>query len=375
MATKKFNQMSTKKLNALLTTANEEDKAAIEAVLAAREQTQEPATDGSQTTVVSFEDETPLNPEEEAALKAAEENGGLNPLYNGSKAAQEKKPKMTDEERKELSAALRENINHRCQVVPFNTVEWVEGVIAGVIDDKRSNKVLYAIKLDDGRRVVKVHDSNLLKVLEEVVEPVKRARKTKGAAEKLAMSPEMLEEEMSRAICNVGKLVEFEKSGTAENGESAENVSGRIMAVVLDKRSGCIMYRIQVIEPAEDGTLTATKTVHKVTTSEGLHIADGFDVMGMELNTKYQQRRKTRAERVVRTPHDRVLMCEEKWRKAGEQLEAAKAKLEAAKAELEAAKAELEAYLANQANNEAPEATEAEAPASEAAEAEVEPLA
>ena len=40
MATKKFNQMTTKKLNALLATASDEDKAAIEAVLAAREQAQ-----------------------------------------------------------------------------------------------------------------------------------------------------------------------------------------------------------------------------------------------------------------------------------------------------------------------------------------------
>lgn len=43
MATKKFNQVTTKKLNALLATASDEDKAAIEAVLAAREQAQAPA--------------------------------------------------------------------------------------------------------------------------------------------------------------------------------------------------------------------------------------------------------------------------------------------------------------------------------------------
>ena len=89
MATKKFNQMTTKKLNALLATASDEDKAVIEAVLADREQAR--AKEATEETV----EETPLTPEEEAAIKAAEENGGLNPLYNGSKATQEKKPKMT----------------------------------------------------------------------------------------------------------------------------------------------------------------------------------------------------------------------------------------------------------------------------------------
>ena len=83
MVTVKFSQMTTKKLNALLATASDEDKAAIEAVLAAREQAQAPKAETPAETPV-YEDETPLTPEEEAALKAAEENGGLNPLYNGS---------------------------------------------------------------------------------------------------------------------------------------------------------------------------------------------------------------------------------------------------------------------------------------------------
>ena len=53
---------------------------------------------------------------------------------------------MTDEERHVLAEELKKNVNHRCQAVPFNTVEWVDGYIAGVIEEKRSNKVLYAIK-------------------------------------------------------------------------------------------------------------------------------------------------------------------------------------------------------------------------------------
>ena len=93
MTTKKFSQMTTKKLNALLATASDEDKKAIEAVLAAREQAQAPAAPAAPEATAeetpASEEETQLSPEEEAAIKAAEENGGLNPLYNSSKATQE----------------------------------------------------------------------------------------------------------------------------------------------------------------------------------------------------------------------------------------------------------------------------------------------
>ena len=121
MATKKFSQMTTKKLNALLATASDEDKKAIEAVLAAREQAQAPAAPAAPEATAeetpaapeATAEETQLSPEEEAAIKAAEENGGLNPLYNGSKATQEKKPKMPDEDRHALAEELKKNVNHR----------------------------------------------------------------------------------------------------------------------------------------------------------------------------------------------------------------------------------------------------------------------
>ena len=227
MATKKFAQMTTKKLNALLATASDDDKKAIEAVLAARERAQAPATAEAPAETPAetpaYEDETPLTPEEEAALKAAEENGGLNPMYNGSKATQEKKPKMTDEERHTLAEELKKNINHRCQAVPFNTAEWVDGYIAGVIEEKRSNKVLYAIKTDDGRRIVKVHDSNLVRILDEVIEPEKKDRTRKasnGTTEKVEWTPEAIADEVNAVIDNVGKVVKIEKyRSTDENGE------------------------------------------------------------------------------------------------------------------------------------------------------------
>lgn len=375
MTTKKFSQMTTKKLNALLATASDEDKKAIEAVLAAREQAQAPAAPAAPEATAeetpaapASEEETQLSPEEEAAIKAAEENGGLNPVYNGSKATQEKKPKMTDEDRHALAEELKKNVNHRCQAVPFNTAEWVDGYIAGVIEEKRSNKVLYAIKTDDGRRIVKVHDSNLVRILDEVVEPEKkaRARKAKDPADKIEWTPEAIAEEVNEVIGNIGKTVEFEKYRTTdENGEEyIETVIGRIVAIVPDKRAQRLLYRISVPAPIEGNPL-ATKIMHKVVKVDGIKIAEEFDEEGAQLNAKYLERREAAATRTPLTPQDRVIRCEENVKKAEEKLQKAQEELEAKKKQLEDAKKELDEYFAGQANGET-----AEAPAETTAEEE-----
>lgn len=367
MATEKFLQMTTKKLNALLATASDEDKKAIEAVLAAREQAQTPAapavpevTAEETSAAPASEEETQLSPEEEAAIKAAEENGGLNLLYNGSKATQEKKPKMTDEDRYALAEELKKNVNHRCQAVPFNTAEWVDGYIAGVVEEKRSNKVLYAIKTDDGRRIVKVHDSNLVRILDEVVEPEKkaRARKAKDPVDKVKWTPEAIAEEVNEVIGNIGKTVEFEKYRTTdENGEEhIEMVTGRIVAIVPDKRTQRVLYRISVPTPIEGNPL-ATKTMHKIVKAEGIKIAEEFDEEGAQLNAKYLERREAAAIRTPLTPQDRVIRCEENVKKAEEKLQKAQEELETKKKQLEDAKKELDEYFASQVNEETAEAS------------------
>lgn len=366
MTTKNFAEMTTKKLNALLATASDEDKRAIEEVLATR-MGGAPADEQSSETEV-FHDDAPLSPEEEAAIEAAEQNGGVNPTYNGNTA--EKKQKMTDEERHALAEELKKNINHRCQVVPFNTIEWVDGYIAGVMEEKRSNKVLYAIKTDDGRRIVKVHDSNLIKVLDEIVEPEKkvRARKTKDAAEKAEWTTEAIADEVNEIIGNVGKMVKFEKYRTtdAEGNEKIEYTEGRIVAIVPDKRAQRLLYRISVAAPVEGNPL-ATKIMHKVAKAEGLIIAEEFDAEGEKINAKYCERREAAAVRTPLTPQDRVIRCEENLKKAEEKLRKATEELELKKKQLEDAKKELDEYLANQTGETDPTAadTPVEAPAEE----------
>lgn len=382
MMTKKFSQMTTKKLNALLATASDEDKKAIEAVLAAREQAQVPtapaAPEATPEETPASEEETQLSHEEEAAIKAAEENGGLNLLYNGSKATQEKKPKMTDEDRHALAEELKKNINHRCQAVPFNTVEWVDGYIAGVIEEKRGNNVLYAIKTDDGRRIVKVHNSSLVRILDEVVEPEKktRARKAKDPADKVEWTPEAIAEEVNEIIGNVGKTIEFEKYRTAdENGEEhIEMVVGRIMAIVPDKRAQRLLYRILVSTPIE-GNPFATKTMYKIVKAEGIKIAEEFDEEGAQLNAKYLERREAAAIRTPLTLQDRVIRCEENVKKAEKKLQKVQEELEAKKKQLEEAKAELDAYFAAQVVEPANAEPAAEEPTAETSPEEADPLA
>ena len=288
---------------------------------------------------------------------------------------QEKKQKMTDEERYTLAEELKKNIGHRCQAVPFNTIEWVDGYIAGVIEEKRSNKVLYAIKTDDGRRIVKVHDSNLIRIFDEVVELEKKVRTRKakdGGIEKVEWTPEAIADAINEVIGNVGKAIKFEKYrfNDPETGEEKiEYNEGRIVAITPDKHVQRLYYRISVPAPIEGNPL-AVKIMHKVVTAEGLQIAEDFDEEGQKLNAKYCKRREAAAARISLTPQDRFVKCEEALKKAEEKLQRATEELEAKKQQLEDARKELDEWLAGQTGE-----TPAQGPAAEVPTEEADPLA
>lgn len=341
MATKKFSQMSNKKLNALFATASDEDKVAIQEVLDARAQAAAADTQND-------EDESQLTPEEQAAIDAAEQNGGINPNYVGGGQAGEKPKRMSDEERHALAEELKKNVGHKCQAVPFNTIEWVDGYIAGVVEEKRSNKVLYAIKTMDGRRFVKVHDSNLVRIFDETVEIVRASagRKKSSTDERVEWTQEVIDAELSKIIGNVGKIVEFEKYRTVdEDGkERVELAQGRIIAIVPEKRTQRMLYRISIPVPTEESPL-ASKTIHKVSTNQSLVIAEDFDEIGAEMNAKYVERRERITVAAQVTPQDRVVKCEEELTKAEEKLRKLQEEIELKKQRLEEAKAELQQFL------------------------------
>lgn len=315
MATKDFSKMTTKKLNALMNSASEEDKKAIQEELTARAQLAGKA-EGQ-----VYENEEPLAPAEEEALKRAEAEAEAKD--NGELA--EKPAKMTAEELHALAEEYKTKyVGHKCQVVPFNTIEWVDGYIAGVIEEKRSMKLLLAIKTADGKRIVKVHDSKLLKISDEIAEKPKatRTRVVKEKAEE--WTPEQIAEQIAPLYENVGKPVIVK--------EGDEEIEGRIVGIVTEKRGQTFMYRIEYAATNEDGS-TATKVMHKVYTNEALTLQD-FDEKGTEFHEKFMARKqqvvapKTPAEKLASLKAD-VETAERNVKTWMERLETRKAALEA----------------------------------------------
>ena len=98
MSQKNFKQMSTKKLNALMETASEEEKAQIQEVLNMRN-----AASAGAEAIAPEHDGLTLE-EQEAIAKAEAESGTTE---KKPAATKEKAPKMTDEEREELANKLR----------------------------------------------------------------------------------------------------------------------------------------------------------------------------------------------------------------------------------------------------------------------------
>lgn len=352
-----FKQMSSKKLNTLLNDENTsaEDKAAIQEVLNTRN-----AASASAETPASVAPE--LTPEEQAAIAAAE---GENPKRE-EKPAKKVVNKMTDEERTALAEKLRaEAINHRCEVVPFNSLEWVPGVIASVIEEKRTNKVMFAVKTDDGRRIVKVHDSQLIKILDEVVEPAKKVRSNKKTALDENGNPipgkttedwtdEAIEEAVKEVIANVGKTVSYPEAGAyGEVAEGAPIVYGRIVSLVPNKRQQTILYRIELSQTEEEvAAKAAKKYAHKVTTNEALVIANELDEAGQKINEAFAARRyKENTPKVQMTPEEAYKAAEASLNKAKETLAKAQATLEKRQAAFDEAKAAFEASQNEEGND------------------------
>lgn len=340
MAQKNYAQMPTKKLNALLETVTDEsEKAAIEEVLAKRGQLA-PSDNAPATVNPNAE----LSAEEQAAIDAA---NGTDADASEKQAATAKKVKVkpTDEERAALAAKLREEaVGHKCQVVPFNSIEWVNGVIVAIVEEKRTNKCLYAVKADDGRRIVKAYGSELIKISDEVVELTRTPRGGKSSKEEL---PEWTHEEIEKAvqevICNVGKQISYVETGAlGADIENAPTILGRIISLVPNKRNHTILYRIE-IQPAEDAPEgTPKKYAHKVTTNDKLAIAEELDDEGKKINEAFIARRNgERKTPTAKTPEEALAIAEQQLKKAEEHKAKAEASIEKWTAKIEEIKAKI----------------------------------
>ena len=350
-----YSQMSTKKLNKLMADANtpEEIKLEVQKVLDERASVAETAM--SQGPVAETQvAEAPVAETQVAGVPETAE------------APVAKKAKMTDEELDELVAKLRATVvNHKCEVVPFNTAEWVTGVIVSVIPEKRSSKAMLAIKTDDGRRIVKLPDSPLLKILDEVVEVPKKVRSNKKLVldengnpipgQTKEWSEQEIEAAIQEVIENVGKMVSFPEAGRyGEVEEGAETLTGRIVSLVPNKRNFNILYRIEV--PAENNTV---RIVHKTAGNALLQISDSLDEDGKKLNDAYKERRYNKEVKAALTPKEVFEAAEASFNKAKETFEKAEANFKRRQEAYEVAKAAYEDSLNAPEANEAPEATEA----------------
>lgn len=345
MATKKFAQMSTKKLNALLETASDEDRVAIQAILDARSNKQA-VTELSDEEKQAMEtaEGSELSEEEEQAIKNAEANA---PKTEKSKGGRKASPKLSEEELLEAEKQAKENVGHRCTVLLPGTAIRINGTILTTLKDKRAMRVYYQIETDavddmESRKIYKKFGSEEIDILDEVVELKKKtASKARVAKAKMDAGEWEAEANAVREIAgqNVGKTIELDKiAGT----------QGRIVSLLNDKRSNGMYYRIEFED--ENGI---KKTCHKIinyskaedgsiTLAELPGLAEELDEKGLEMNQAYQER-KTREPRKMLTPEEKVLACEEAVKKAKASLEKAQETLIMRETALATAKAELDA--------------------------------
>ena len=326
MVTKKnFTEMSNKKLNALLETANAEDRAAIEAVLKER----------GQVVVAEIEPEEPMTPEEEAQAQAEREEAKAK-----AKAGRKAAPKASDEELAAQAEEAKVNVGHKCQFVPFGTAVWVDGVIVGVITEKRSRKVLYAIQGEDGKRVIKVVGSQLLKVLDETVEltVTRRAPRTNSESKREPMTEEQAQTAVAPYRDNIGQTATFTRDD--------KELTGIIIGIVCDKRTHCVMYRVRIVEGVE-ADKAITKVVNVVVTRQNLAVSTERSEDGLKLYNSRMNREQVKADKPG--IKERYEKCVANLAKAEAILAKAQENLERKREQLAQAKAEYDDFLATQA--------------------------
>lgn len=310
-----FKKMSDEELVALQETADEQTIAAINAELEAR-----------------------------AAAAAEEQNPETAEPAEGAEADADKEAKL-----EVLLAECQQNVGHRCRLVPVGTIEYENGTVVGCVKIKRSNTVAYAVKLDNGKRVVKNYKAPLFEIFDEVVERAKVTRHAGSRTKAEPWSEERMAEEVDKYIGNVGRAIVI-KGETKE-----DNVTGQITGIVPVKRSNSVLYRVVIPAPTEQDP-EAVATVHKSVVN-----TDAYDIMDATeesdaFNANYMARRENLANRTPLTGAELVLDLELKLEKAKDAVKKAEERVTALEKAIAEKKAQLEA---------APAETEAPAPSEE----------
>lgn len=320
MTTKNFEKLTTKKLNALLNSASDEEKALIQAELDKRSEAQAAAA-SAQTSQANghYEAEaSELSPEEQAIVDAAEAEEKA-----GKATSKKTHLSMTPEEIEARKAEMTENVGHVVKVMPNGEVEWMEGYIAGVQHDKRSNACMYIVKVN-GKTVRKAYGAKSLIVTEEVKEIVKaekKVRTSKATGEvKAKRTYEEAEELRENAKPNVGRYAMLPVGD--------EKVKVYANGIMLDKRSNAVLFAFK----NEEG-----KTLYKAVDNQTIEWLD-------EWNEK--KRESVSTPKAALNPKQKHEDLAAKLAKAEEAAAKAHAKVEELKALYEASKTACEEWLA-----------------------------
>lgn len=347
MATKKFAQMATKKLQKLVNdpATSDEDKVAIQAVL-----------DKRQAAVQAPADDAGLSAEEQAAIDAAEQEAAKQNSEVGEtkeakpKTKREPKPKQSMEELDaEVAKANEEALGHRCESLMPGTAIKVGGYVKGVLKEKRAMRCYLLIQSDvtdenpTGRQFYKVFKE--VTILPETVE-LHKAKKTSARRKAQVDTEEWMaqaDEIVEAAGSYVGRQIDL--------GDDTKTDS-RIETIIKDKRSCTVFFRIG-FKDENDAHKFTHKAIHStkdeaeggkivITEPEGLLPLDDTDETYKEFQAKWQ----TRAERQPRTaltPEEKVVRAEEALNKAKKALEKAQEALQNKQLEYDNAKAALDA--------------------------------
>ena len=170
-----------------------------------------------------------LSPEEQAAIEAAEAE-----YQKEQKEGRKTLLSLSPEEVATRKTEMEAQIGHKCKVMPNGEIEWFDGVIVAVTHDKRSNAIMYAIKLSDGKKVRKAFGAKTLVISEEIVDLPKGGRSvvegSRGAGRSLAEAEDLREKAQEHrghyALLPVGD----------------EKVKGYVTGIMLDKRSNAVLF-------------------------------------------------------------------------------------------------------------------------------------
>lgn len=377
MATLKFTQMATKKLQKLVNdpATSDEDKVAIQAILDKRAAATAAPAEAAQAAALSPEEQAAIDAAEKEAAKQSEAVEGDSKQAKPKKEPKPKAPKQTMEE---LDAEVKEAqdtaLGHRCEAVMPGTAIKTPGYVKGVLKEKRAMRCYLLIQSDvteenpTGKQFYKVFKE--VTILPETVE-LHKAKKTAGKRA-AAKNPEEWLQDANEVVELAGIYVGRKIDLHDEAKKDAE-----IATVIKDKRSCTVFFRVSFTD--ENGIKKIThKAVHftkdsvdnKIVVSE----PEGLIELTEETKVAYdeaQAKWATRADRMPRaslTPEEKLARAEDALNKAKKALEKAQETLQNKQLEYNNAKAALDAKLNEQEANAGAQAQEAaDAAAGEAA--------